>query len=112
MMLLYQQPYHNGVNMTNWQEIKLGDVCRINTDSFLPKEQWNFVNYLDTGNITKNKINIIQYIDLTKEKLPSRARRKVKENNIVYSTVRPNQLHYGLIKNQPENFWFLRDLQF
>ncbi len=51
-----------------------------------------------------NKINEIQYIDSAKDKLPSRARRKVKTNSIIYSTVRPNQLHYGIIKEQPDNF--------
>ena len=29
---------------------------------------------------------------------------KVKTNDIIYSTVRPNQLHYGIIKEQPDNF--------
>ena len=38
------------------------------------------------------------------EKLPSRARRKVEIGDIIYSTVRPNQLHYGFIDNIPENF--------
>ena len=36
--------------------------------------------------------------------MPSRARRKVKLNSIIYSTVRPNQLHYGIIKEQLDNF--------
>ena len=36
--------------------------------------------------------------------MPSRAKRKVKYNSIIFSTVRPNQLHYGIIKNQPDNF--------
>ena len=36
--------------------------------------------------------------------MPSRARRKVKNNNIIYSTVRPNQKHFGIIKSQPEHF--------
>ena len=51
-----------------------------------------------------NKIDEIQYINTAKDKLPSRARRKVKTNSIIYSTVRPNQLHYGIIKEQPDNF--------
>ena len=63
-----------------------------------------YVNYLDTGNITMNKVDEIQFIDLKEEKLPSRARRKVKINNIIYSTVRPNQCHYGIIKEIPDNF--------
>ena len=37
-------------------------------------------------------------------KLPSRAKRKVKTDSIIYSTVRPNQRHFGIIKSQPENF--------
>ena len=62
------------------------------------------MNYLDTGNITDNRIGSIQYIDVENEKLPSRARRKVKKNSIIYSTVRPNQRHFGIIKIKPENF--------
>jgi len=46
----------------------------------------------------------IQYINTSKDELPSRARRKVKSNSIIYSTVRPNQLHYGIVKEQPKNF--------
>lgn len=83
---------------------KIGEVCRTNMDSYNNKDNWNYVNYLDTGNITGNVIDSIQYIDLSKEKLPSRAKRKVRMNSIIYSTVRPNQRHYGIIKEQPENF--------
>lgn len=83
---------------------RIGDVCRTNTNSYSNKDNWDFVNYLDTGNITGNVIDSIQHIDLTREKLPSRAKRKVKKDSIIYSTVRPNQRHYGIIKQQPENF--------
>ena len=90
--------------MCGWKKIRLGDVCSMNTDSYSSRESWNFVNYLDTGNITDNIIDSIQYIDIGKDKLPSRAKRKVKENSVIVSTVRPNQRHFGIIKNQPENF--------
>ena len=83
---------------------KIGDVCHTNTDSYTNKDNWDYVNYLDTGNITENVIDSIQHIDLAKEKLPSRAKRKVKMNSIIYSTVRPNQRHYGIVKEQPDNF--------
>ncbi len=83
----------------------IGNICDINLSTYSLSENWKFVNYLDTGNITKNKIENIQYIDLNIDKLPSRARRKVKQNNIIYSTVRPNQMHYGIIKRKLlENF--------
>jgi len=87
-----------------FETVRLGDICITNQLSYSPKDKWNHVNYLDTGNITQNCIDEIQSIDLTTEKLPSRAKRKVKHNSIIFSTVRPNQLHYGIIKEQPENF--------
>lgn len=90
--------------MAEWQTVRLGEIVKTNQSTYFPKENWQFVNYLDTGNITMNKIDEIQNINTDKDKLPSRARRKVKTNSIIYSTVRPNQLHYGIIKKQPDNF--------
>ncbi|BEU88485.1 hypothetical protein TAMA11512_19490 [Selenomonas sp. TAMA-11512] len=90
--------------MNQWNRVRLGDVCLVNTGSYSVKDQWEYVHYLDTGNITANHIDEIQYIDLMKEKLPSRAKRKVKHNSILYSTVRPNQCHYGIVKEQTSNF--------
>lgn len=90
--------------MAEWQTVRLGKIVKTNQSTYSPKENWQFVNYLDTGNITMNKIDEIQNINTAKDKLPSRARRKVKTNSIIYSTVRPNQLHYGIIKKQPDNF--------
>jgi type I restriction enzyme S subunit len=61
-------------------------------------EKWPFVNYLDTGNITENRISEIQHLVTGQDTLPSRARRKVAIDDILYSTVRPNQRHYGIVK--------------
>ena len=90
--------------METWKKIRLGDACKTNTESYSTKEKWGFVNYLDTGNITNNTIDSIQFINLKNMKLPSRAKRKVRKDSIIYSTVRPNQRHFGIIKSQPENF--------
>lgn len=92
------------MDMVKWQTVRLGKIVSTNQSTYSLKENWKFVNYLDTGNITMNQVDEIQYINTSIDKLPSRARRKVKLNSIIYSTVRPNQLHYGIIKNKPENF--------
>ncbi len=89
---------------TRWQSLSLGDCIVMNKSTYSPKESWSNVNYLDTGSITENRISKTQHLYLEKDKLPSRARRKVQSGNIVYSTVRPNQRHYGLLKHIPENF--------
>lgn len=36
--------------MERWRKIRLGDFCVTNADSYSPREEWGFVNYLDTGN--------------------------------------------------------------
>ena len=79
----------------------LGDIVNVNTAQYSPKETWIKALYLDTGNITENKIDKIQEFECSS--LPSRARRKVKHGDIIYSTVRPNQKHYGYITNPAKN---------
>ena len=46
-----------------WNKCKLGDIVEINSKTYSAKENWKYVNYLDTGNITENKIDSIKYID-------------------------------------------------
>lgn len=89
--------------MTEWKECKLKELADFNPDSLTAKSKLQFINYLDIGNITKGKIDTIQYLNLSTDKVPSRAKRIVKKNDIVYSTVRPNQEHYGIIKNPVDN---------
>ena len=88
----------------DWPTVRLGDCVVVNDDTYSPKEAWPFINYLDTGNITMNRIAEIQHLDAAVDKVPSRARRKVRPGDIVYSMVRPNQRHFGMIKEPPENF--------
>ena len=82
---------------------KLSDVADINPETYSPKDNWSFVNYLDTSSITSGTITEVQYILPSEEKLPSRARRILRKGDIVFSTVRPNQLHYGIIANPMPN---------
>lgn len=84
------------------QHTTLGQCAIINDRTFSPKEAWPFVNYLDTGNITDNHITKFHSIH-TLDELPSRARRKVRQGDIVYSTVRPNMRHFGILQELPDN---------
>lgn len=82
----------------------ISDICETNSENYLLKENWDTITYLETGGITQNHINSLQIINTYTDKLPSRARRKVKNGDIIYSTVRPNKRHYGYITNQPDHF--------
>ena len=87
-----------------WSEVALGECSVLNDSTYSPKEAWPIINYLDTGNITENRVSDIQQLVAGVDEIPSRARRKVRPGDIVYSTVRPNQKHFGLLKNIPDHF--------
>ena len=87
-----------------WTDVSLGECIILNDVTYSSNDKWPFVNYLDTGNITDNRIEALQFLDLNNVDLPGRARRKAKSGDIVFSTVRPNQRHFGLLRDLPENF--------
>ncbi len=88
-------------DLEDWKECKLGEVVEINKNSINLDFNHEKILYLDTGSITQNRIENLQEVEL--KKAPSRARRLVKKDDIIYSTVRPNQLHYGYITKPQDN---------
>ena len=86
-----------------WRAVTLGDCAIINDATYSPKEAWPFIHYLDTGNVTDNRVGTIRRLVPGTDTIPSRARRKVQPGDIVYSTVRPDQRHFGLLKDPPDN---------
>lgn len=83
-----------------WRVGRIADIASANKRN-VPKN-WDFYNYLDTGNITSNRICSYQQFD-NSDDLPSRAKRGITDCNIIFSTVRPDQRHFGLILSPIEN---------
>lgn len=90
-------------NSEDLQFITLGEVAEINKGTYSPKEKWPFINYLDTSSVTDGVVSELQYLDTASDKVPSRARRELQKNDIVFSTVRPNQRHFGIITEPVSN---------
>jgi type I restriction enzyme S subunit len=84
-----------------WRVVKLGDYISTNTTSINKDYPHEKIEYLDTGSLTLGKWGDLKTVFL--KEAPSRAKRLVKHNDILYSTVRPNQLHYGIVRNPIEN---------
>jgi type I restriction enzyme S subunit len=84
-----------------WVETTLGKLVKTNKESIDNNYPFSEIYYLDTGSITEGKIEELQHFELINA--PSRAKRKVNEGDIIYSTVRPNQKHYGYIENPLNN---------
>jgi type I restriction enzyme S subunit len=85
----------------DWEIVKVGDFVKINEETVNNSYNQQFIEYLDTSSLTEGKINGIQLLSL--KNAPSRARRLVKHNDVLISTVRPNQKHFGIIKNPKNN---------
>lgn len=86
-----------------WKFATVGDYCIDNIANLSKTDKYKTILYLDTGSITENYIEQLQELHLDTDEIPSRAKRKASNGDIVYSTVRPNLRHYGLLTNPPEN---------
>lgn len=86
-----------------WELKSLGEIADCNKWTINSKSKVERVNYLDTSNLTRNVIENIIPINISCDTLPSRAQRIIAANDILFSTVRPNQCHYGIIKEPIPN---------
>lgn len=86
-----------------WVFKKISEICDCNVDTISNLNKLESIEYLDTGSITNNIIYNTQTLIIGKDEIPSRAKRKVKHNDIVYSTIRPNLRHFGLLINPKYN---------
>lgn len=84
------------------KKVKIKDIFYTNAKT-IKSSKYDFINYLDTSSIAENHINGVQKLYLKADKIPSRAKRLIDKNTIVYSSVRPNLKHYGIIKKPLEN---------
>ena len=85
----------------NWKTYKLSEVADTNASTIGKDFPFDEILYLDTGSVTEGCYDIP--VKLKTSEAPSRAKRIIKNNDLIISTVRPNQKHYGLIKNPEQN---------
>jgi len=85
----------------DWAVVTVGDFVKTNSSSIKKDCTLSTIQYLDTSSLTEGKIDTLQLLNLADA--PSRARRIVKHNDVLISTVRPNQKHYGIMKNPTED---------
>ena len=104
---LYRKMFVDGIDKEHlpegWRMGTLDDIAEINKDNISAKDNDIEIRYLDSCSVTQNVFDEYQIFNVLQDEIPSRAKRKVKHNDIVYSTVRPNLKHYGIIKDTVEN---------
>ncbi|MDR3390546.1 MAG: restriction endonuclease subunit S [Sulfuriferula sp.] len=81
--------------------MKVRDVAKVNQLNVTASYPHSEIEYIDTASVTEGRVGIPQKISLSYA--PSRAKRVVRHNDILISTVRPNLKHYGILKSPSEN---------
>ena len=83
------------------KKYKLGEIADFNKENIGSTDKFTVIEYLDTSSITENVISGISVLNISDA--PSRAQRKVTNNTIIYSTVRPRLKHYGILFSPKNN---------
>ena len=87
--------------MSNWNEVRLGDLVEVNPEALSVSKYKGTIQYIDISSVNCGQLD--GYTEYDIGDAPSRARRIIKENDIIYSTVRPNLRAYYYVKDCPAN---------
>ncbi len=85
----------------DWEIVKVGDFVKTNLKTISKNDSFTEIKYLDTSSLNRGFMGELQVLNL--KEAPSRAKRLVLHNDVLISTVRPDQQHFGIIKNPEKN---------
>ena len=85
----------------NWKLVRLGDIAKVNEKSLTKKSQADFIRYIDISSVSTGAFDTPKL--LKKDEIPSRAKRILRNNDFIISTVRPNLKQFSFIEEAQEN---------
>jgi type I restriction enzyme M protein len=92
------------VRSSEYPHVRLGEVCDINPEASNPAELYpgSFFNYIDISCVENESGKLLGANNVPTDEAPSRARRSVKKDDVLISTVRPNLKAFTILKEVPE----------
>lgn len=87
--------------MSEWNEVRLGELIDINPETLSVSKYNGKIQYIDIASVNRGQLDGYTEYDIVDA--PSRARRIIRNNDIIYSTVRPNLRAYYYVKDCPDN---------
>jgi type I restriction enzyme S subunit len=90
-----------GMIPEDWEVSKVKDVARINELSITKDFRQEEIEYIDIASVENRQLVNVQLLSISEA--PSRAKRIVRNNDILISTVRPNLKHFTFIKKAKPN---------
>jgi type I restriction enzyme S subunit len=106
----FRFPGYEGVRMVEsplglipegWTYKNLCDIAQMNPEQIKKENQPDIIHYIDISSVSTGRIYNVTEIDSAVA--PSRARRRVKDGDIIWSSVRPNRKSYALLVDPQPN---------
>lgn len=89
-------------DVNKWKTRRLEEVIEVNPETLSMNKYYGDIQYIDISSVNQGVLSGYKIYDINEA--PSRARRIIKPNDIIYSTVRPNLKAYYYVKdNCPTN---------
>ena len=87
-----------------WPVMKLGEVCKINPDKVNPEREYpdQNISYIDISSVENQTGRFLGFTEISSFNAPSRARRRVRIDDVLLSTVRPNLRAFTLVEEVRE----------
>lgn len=100
---LFESYLHNVLQNDQWEEKELGKVC-LKTDNI----KWNNSNgksyhYIDLTAVCRDELKILETAHVNEENAPSRAKKIVKQGDIIFATTRPTLKRLTVIPEKYNN---------
>jgi len=86
-----------------WEEKQLGDVCEKTSNIKWQENQNIEFEYIDLSAVSRETLKITETVSVNSTNAPSRAKKIVKTNDIIFATTRPTLKRVVKISNQYNN---------
>src|SRR5439155_23219017 len=80
---------------SGWRVVRLADVVDVNALTAKNLSGFTTITYVDISSVERGWIRELKLLDATQA--PGRARRLVRDGDVIWSTVRPNLRAYALV---------------
>lgn len=97
---LFEEWFGQGVE-ADWPTVKLGTLAAINPEAIKPKSPPARIGYIDIASVSPGKVDQVQWMDFAEA--PGRARRIVRNGDVIWSNVRPNRRSFALLLDVDQN---------
>ncbi len=97
----HEEAKFDGELPRGWSTVVLADTASVNPESIKPKTAPEHIRYIDIASVSPGRIGAVQ--ELPFAEAPGRARRIVRDGDVIWSCVRPNRRSFALVLNPADD---------